>query len=684
MSRLTRIMTNLILSIGMMVLASAIQAQTTYYVDDDAPCDPGPGDPGVSSAFEDGSATYPFDAIQEGIDAAYHGLDTVLVKDGIYSGPGNRDLDFNSKVITLVSENGPYNTIIYLRREGRGFDLYVGAKNGLHIEGFFIGWGLSDYGGGIYIRDNSSPTIKNCIIHGNEASLNGGGIYCAAYSEPHILNCLITDNVAENGGGMYLAQYNIPELTGTEITGNYAFTDGGGIYCEDRSEFSHCTISENYAGQYGGGIYCYQAADVSHCTISHNHSEINGGGIFSESESAIFDHCTLVYNSAPGLGGGFCGDGGITNCTINNSIGEGVVIYGDGSSITDSEISDSDGVGVYFRYYASHMENCLIAGSGDSGIRCRDARPVIESCIITNNHSDDYGGGIHCQYGSDPEINHCTVTHNSSAQSGGGIHCWNDSHPLVTNSIFWDNDAPVGPEIYLMEEPGDPSTLIISYSDVEGGESAAVVETDCWLFWMWGMHADDPLFADPDGPDDDVLTWEDNDYHLSDGSPCIEAGDPFYAPKDGLTDIDGEPRKVAAYVDIGADEYIEDGAVFVCDIRCLTPVAYTGGEITFQTIVQNVTDQNQTAKYTYNIYLCNGDFLTEHRTVSPVAFSPYLTKTEESSANVPWDLPPALMNCDLRYELVVSRRISGKVLCTSSCYFQIQEGEVLQPKLEGK
>ena len=40
-----------------------------------------------------------------------------------------------------------------------------------------------------------------------------------------------------------------------------------------------------------------------------------------------------------------------------------------------------------------------------------------------------------------------------------------------------------------------------------------------------GNIADDPLFVDPDGPDGDVLAWEDNDYHLTVGSPCIDAGD---------------------------------------------------------------------------------------------------------------------------------------------------------------
>jgi hypothetical protein len=46
------------------ILMGTTQAQITWYVDDDAPGDPGPGDPTISDLNEDGSAEHPFDAIQ--------------------------------------------------------------------------------------------------------------------------------------------------------------------------------------------------------------------------------------------------------------------------------------------------------------------------------------------------------------------------------------------------------------------------------------------------------------------------------------------------------------------------------------------------------------------------------------------------------------------------------------------
>ena len=66
----------------------------------------------------DGPADY--SNIQSAIDAAFHG-DEIIVADGTYSGPGNREIDFHGKNITLRSENGPESTIIALQGGYRGF-----------------------------------------------------------------------------------------------------------------------------------------------------------------------------------------------------------------------------------------------------------------------------------------------------------------------------------------------------------------------------------------------------------------------------------------------------------------------------------------------------------------------------------------------------------------------------------
>ena len=83
------------------VLAAPVllQAQTTWYVDDD--CAP----PGAGTELD------PFCTIQDGVDAASDG-DTVLVAPGTYTGGGNRDISLFGKAITLKSSDGPSITIM--------------------------------------------------------------------------------------------------------------------------------------------------------------------------------------------------------------------------------------------------------------------------------------------------------------------------------------------------------------------------------------------------------------------------------------------------------------------------------------------------------------------------------------------------------------------------------------------
>ena len=91
-----------------------------------------------------------------------------------------------------------------------------------------------------------------------------------------------------------------------------------------------------------------------------------------------------------------------------------------------------------------------------------------------------------------------------------------------------------------------------------------------------GNIRQDPMFYDtgwddngtPDDPSDDVWVGDD-DYHLQQDSPCINAGDNAALPpdttdldNDGDTtepiplDLDGEPRIIDGVVDMGAYEYV--------------------------------------------------------------------------------------------------------------------------------
>ena len=139
-----------------------------------------------------------FPTIQAGINAAQDG-DEVVVADGVYTGPGNRNVVFAGKAITLRSENGPTNCIIDCESLGRGFIFYELETPATIVDGFTITNGLGHPGGAIYAYYFSSPTIANCVITGNTGDTGGGGgIFCAMCFAT-ITNTIITDTLDPGG-----------------------------------------------------------------------------------------------------------------------------------------------------------------------------------------------------------------------------------------------------------------------------------------------------------------------------------------------------------------------------------------------------------------------------------------------------------------------------------------------------
>jgi parallel beta-helix repeat protein len=194
----------------------------TWYVD--AANLPGPGS---------GTQDDPFCRIQDAINAAANGLNAVveiIAADGVYTGVGNKDLDWGGKIITLRSANGPTSCIIDCERSGRGFYFHGLETPAARVNGFTVRNGNvtssspgSYYGGAVFCS-SSSPTLTNCILTGNTA-VSGGGLYCviaspAQTASPSLINCVIQGNSAASGGGVYSGSYAKPRLTNCILWGN--------------------------------------------------------------------------------------------------------------------------------------------------------------------------------------------------------------------------------------------------------------------------------------------------------------------------------------------------------------------------------------------------------------------------------------------------------------------------------
>jgi predicted outer membrane repeat protein len=198
-----------------------------------------------------------YQTIQDAIDSAVDG-DIVIVADGIYTGDGNRDINFKGKAITLMSENGPENCIIdclaNIFEPHRAFHFRNFEGSDSVIDGFTITGGnvkgesysfYYAYGGAIYCRPFCSPTVKNCRLKANSATY-GGAIYCKTAS-PKIMNCVFTDNSATwYGGAINFNWYSSPTVTNCLFMGNSASWSGGGIanYNRNSVKLTSCTFVE--------------------------------------------------------------------------------------------------------------------------------------------------------------------------------------------------------------------------------------------------------------------------------------------------------------------------------------------------------------------------------------------------------------------------------------------------------
>jgi len=296
-----------------------------------------------------------YDTIQAAIDAASDG-DEVVVADGIYTGDGNKNLDFLGKAITARAENGPENCIIDCESSGRGFRFHNGEDGASVVRGFTIRNGYVDgewpgNSGGAISCISSSPTIVDNIIMNNSVLYGGGGIFCFESASPTIQNNTITGNTAFLGGGIYCFASSSPLIQDNIITENSADTaqagGGGGISC---SEFSSPTIignliNGNSAGV-GGGIdsYHYASPIIMNNVITSNSAHIPGwgGGLFCyDSSFVVIINNTVTGNSGrfgSGIFGGHFASAKVVNTILWNIGGAEIFLNASSINITYSDI----------------------------------------------------------------------------------------------------------------------------------------------------------------------------------------------------------------------------------------------------------------------------------------------------------------------------------------------------------
>ncbi|UCF44210.1 MAG: hypothetical protein JSV99_04660, partial [Planctomycetota bacterium] len=249
-----------------------------------------------------------FATIARGIDAAAEG-DTVLVWPGVYTGGGNRDLDFAGKAITVRSTEPEDPCVVAATiidcngSEGephRGFYFHSGEDGNSIVEGLSIingdvsgssAWPEAS-GGGIFCYGAASPTIKHCIMRSNSATWGGAICYYQSY-KASIGNCVISGNDANYGGGV-MCRVGMMSIADNDVimnkctfSGNSAEAGGAVLIGEGSNpSIANCILWGNNA-TYGPEIAMTTVDWGSALCISF--SDVEGG------QGAIYDMDRLEW-----------------------------------------------------------------------------------------------------------------------------------------------------------------------------------------------------------------------------------------------------------------------------------------------------------------------------------------------------------------------------------------------------
>jgi hypothetical protein len=556
-----------------------------------------------------------YPTVQAAIDAANKG-DTIIVADGSYIGPGNRDINFNGKAIKVRSENGPENCIIDCENLGRGFLFQSGEDQNSILEGFTIKRGNTTNGAGIQCLYRSSPVISNCVLVGNVSSRYGGAVSCSM-SNPTFVNCVFERNSGRNGGGMRNYKSS-PDLISCVFIGNTCPSgSGGAMYNTDEScpNLVDCNFVGNSAKWTGGIFSIYECAPLlRNCTFIGNSTTYTSAAMNNRSNSdAELIGCTFMNNPGVAVHNTFS-DARLVECTFignligvsnsdSNSIAIRCVFMENGPSsggggaynihskpvfigcefIRNWTDGTGGGGGIHNAWSNAIIVDCLFEGNRayryyygcGGGIRNVESSPVIRGCSFIDNYAQEDGGAMWSYQFSNPLLKNCLLVGNSAEDAGGGIYS-EQTELVVLSCTFTGNSSGRGKAFAcdssshlrpsslrvtdcIMWETAqtvgnyDNSEITITFSDVRDG-------------WPGEGNIDaDPCFVEP-GYWDANGVWFDGDYHLLPDSPCIDAGEQNYIAEPNEKDLDGKPRIIGCQIDMGAYEY---GQLISAEVRII-------------------------------------------------------------------------------------------------------------------
>ena len=321
------------------------------------------------------------------------------------------------------------------------------------------------------------------LLAGNTLTIEPGVDVVFEYNAPFVVNGIVRAHGTEEDSVRFIAG-------AVEKWGGLRFFGG------DSSAFVYTRVSDAYGtgatrnDSCGGGFYVSGAGTrvtMEHGVISGNGCAWSGAGINgSDAGWASFTDCIIRDNHADHDGGGLYNNQ-LAEITFTNCIISGNTAGDDGGGM-----DNSGGI--------ITLTDCIISGNtavddaGGIGNHGTSGVATITRCLIVGNTCGTDGGGLRPTGGAQLTMTNTTIADNTST-NGGAIYNESDGTACtLRNCILWGNSSP---EIYVAQ-----GGVAAAWCCVAGGRVGV------------GNISSDPLFS----------TNPDSAYHLTGGSPCIDAG----------------------------------------------------------------------------------------------------------------------------------------------------------------
>ncbi len=454
---------------------------------------------------------------------------------------------------TITVRNGVYKEKITLPQSGNASSGYITLQAYTGEQVILDGQGVSG-SNMITIRNKNYIKITGLEIRNNLNVNDGSGIRITGYGD-HIQ---ITGNkihTIRGNDAMGITVYGTSSTPISNLT-----IDGNQIYNCDPAESEALTLNGNINGfQVTGNI----VHDVNNIGI-----DFIGGESWTGNHGVVRNgtcNNNTVYRARSSYGGGYGAgiyvDGG-KNITIEaNTVYEcdlGIEIGAENKNYSATEITvrsnlvyNNDKVGIVF-------------GGYDSSVGRVTGCYFYNNVLYKNDTLRDGNGELWIQYASGNTIKNNIIT------------CGPQN--LMLNAVTGSSSNQLDYNLWYGNNGQSGSQW--SWKGTEYGSFSA---------YRSGTGQDaNSQFTDPD-----FIDASGNNFHISLGSPGLNAGDPSYTASKGETDIDGGSRVANGRVDIGADEIGSPTITSPNGGETLTP-----GENA--AITWNSTDNNHNVKLSYS------------------------------------------------------------------------------------